>query len=109
MVCESLGNGRFVVYSNCRSDVPVGAVLKTMTSERKKYTDGTVSLEEVGQEHDIDLAIAGVEFWRKPWPCVPYGHKAGVQLTGNDVELLENYLAEHPVPWHVFIGSAAGG
>lgn len=86
--------------------MPVGAVFNTIRSERKKYADGEFVLEEVGQGHAVELAISAVEFWRKPWHCVPYGHKAAVQVMGEGVELLEAYLARHPSPWYVFIGSA---
>ena len=108
IVGQSLGSGRFVVTSNCRSDVPVGAILTSITSERKKYLDGEFLLEETGRKLAVELTISAVEFWRKPWHCVPYGHHAGVQLKGEDIPLLESYLAEHPAPWSVFISCVGG-
>jgi len=105
MVDQSLGGGRFVVTSNCRSDIPVGTVFTTLFSERKKYVEQTFVLEDTGPTLGVCLKIISVEFWRKPYTCVPYGHHAGVQFDGTDIEILESYLAEHPTPWHVFLDS----
>lgn len=107
IVHESLGSDRFVVTNNCRLDVPVGTLLTTISSERMKYTNGVFVLEETGEKHAVELTISAVEFWRKPWNCVPYGHHAGVQLKGDGIQLLELYLVEYPAPWSVFIGNVA--
>jgi len=104
IVRRSLGKGNFVVTSNCHADVPVGTEFRGLSSERKRYENQVLILEATGPNVNISLTIVAVEFWRKPWTCVPYGHHAGVQFEG-DIAVLEAYLAERPEPWGVFLNS----
>lgn len=107
IVSESLGSGRFVVTSNCRSNIPVGTVFDRLSSERHSFQDGEVVLEETGRVMTVSLEIIAVDFWRKSFDFVPHGHKAGILLDGPDVSILESYLAEHPAPWSVFLDSGS--
>jgi hypothetical protein len=107
IVSESLGSGRFVVTSNCRSNIPVGTVFDRLSSERNSFKDGEVVLEETGRVMTVSLEIVAVDFWRKPFDFVPYGHHAGVVLEGPDVSILESYLVEHPIPWSVFLDTGS--
>jgi hypothetical protein len=59
-------------------------------------------LEETGAIVNVSLKITAIEFWRKPWSCVPCGHHAGVQFEG-DYAILKSYFLKHAAPWHVFL------
>lgn len=108
IVRQSLGDGRFVVTSNCRYDVPIGTGFTVLFSELKSYSNGDFVLEESGPTIAVDLRITSVEFWRKPWHCVPNGHHAGVILEGDGIQALESYVSQHPSPWSVFISNSDG-
>lgn len=105
IVRRSLGNGRFVVTGNRRSDVPIGTTLTTLSSQRDESVGGRFVVDPTEPTLCVCLTITSVHFAQKLQSRVPYRHHTGVKLEGPDLKVLETYLSEHPSPWHVFLGT----
>lgn len=106
LVDQSLGSNRFVVTNSCRRDIPAGAVFTAMRAEKSKLVAGNFFKDLETLPLSVQLRIDAIEFWRRPWHCVPYGHHAGVQLSGGCTERLLEFLLAHPRPWHVMLSGS---
>lgn len=105
LIDQHLGANKFVVTNNCRQDIPLGTQFALLGAARGEILHGAYVVKETKVPERISLRIAAIEFWRKAWQCVPYGHHAGVELDGEGVARLVEYLAAHGKPWHVSIDS----
>jgi len=103
LIEQHLDGDKFVVTNNCRQDIPLGTQFAFLGAQRGEISKGDYFVNETEAPEPISLRIAAIEFWRKPWQCVPYGHHAGVVLEGEGVATLVKYLASHGKPWHVSI------
>lgn len=103
LVHEVLQDGRFVVTSNCREDIPQGWAFTTMSARTGEVVQGEYRVAEEAPAEPIQLLLGDIETWRKPWPCIPYGHHAAVRFEGRGVVELTAYLVGHPRPWIVVV------
>ena len=99
LIRQYLGDGKFVATNSCREDIPRGTPFTWLSAELGELVDGTCIVKESKPRKLVVLSLASIEFWRKPWPCVPNGHHAGVMFDGDSVPELAAYVAEHPAPW----------
>ena len=106
LVEEHVGGGKFNVTNSCRHDVPRGTQLTFLSAESGTIQDGQYSVTDNEPPENVSLFVAEIEFWRKTWDCVPYGHHARVRFEGEGVARLVEYLAKHRRPWHVSVRTA---
>jgi hypothetical protein len=106
LVEQHLGADRFVVTNSCRQDIPLGTQFTVLGAARGEILNGVYIVKETELPEKIALRVTAIEFWRKPWQCVPNGHHAGVVFDGDGVGKLVAYLARHEKPWHVTVETA---
>lgn len=94
LVEQSLGDGRFVVTNNSRQDIPLGTVFNSLFTLVLEPVDRNIQEKEIRLVEVVRLSLVEVDFWRKPHPCVPYGHHAGVRFEGNGMDLLERQVKD---------------
>ena len=105
LVDQSIGSGRFFVTSNSREDIPMGTVFTFLFTHAMKLVDGTFEEAGISRVTEVQLEIVEIEFWRKPHPCVPYGHHAGVRFEGNGLQSLEEQLNDCPKLSNVIVAT----
>jgi len=109
LVGEHVGAGKFNVTNSCRWDIPVGARFAFVSATRSEVVGSTIQVIEKKGPEPVDVRVVSVEFWRKPSPCIPYGHHSVVVFEGDGVEALATYLDNHRRPWHVTLESVESG
>lgn len=108
LVERALPDGGFVVTNSSGRDIPKGTTFIDAYAERGTLdpnAEGHFVVRSREQGPVVALRLDDVEFFRRSIECVPCGHHAGVQFTGNGSDQLRDFLHSHPRPWLVSLAS----
>lgn len=105
MMGDELDDGRFIVTSNSRVDIPIGTVFTVLFSRAAKFVNGELQDQDESPAEEVALKLAEVQFWRKPLDVVPCGHHAVVRLAGAGLSILKEHVAGHLPSWYIFLGA----
>lgn len=96
LVSHFLKDRRAVVTNNCREDIPLRVVFRTVSWAAFLYKDGEFCCSHKSPEQTIQLVLASSNVFRREIDHIPKGFSATVTFDGSGIEVVQSLLEVRP-------------
>ena len=102
-VGKLLDDGRLVVTSNSRIEIPRGTTFSSAFWTNVDIVDGEFRNRQCEFIGDISLTLESVEVFRREIESIPNGYSAAVGLTGSGLELVLHWVGSKQNDVQIFL------